>query len=169
MEDVWNGLLDHFEARADYFRIFDRYRMRPDSWLQVEALATLLPLAGSRIRDLRPDHHGCDVWLATADGEWWLMVQSLLTSYAGAGRDARPTVISVEQVAREMDKLSGLAMLSGGRGALLLAAFPFGPEPRERDEWKSQLLRFEAKGFALSGLRTVSLRPERECRIYMFA
>jgi hypothetical protein len=168
MEAVWQALLGHIEARASYFSLFDRYRMRPDAWLKVETLAVLAPLVGSSVKQMRPDRQGCDVWLGTADGEYWLTVKGLLTSYAGAGREARSTIVAVEETAREMDKLRGLSTLSGGHPALLLAALPFGPHPREQDEWKSQLLRFEAKGFQMTGIRTVALQAEREARVYLF-
>ena len=169
MEAVWEALLGHFAARPAYFQLFDRYRLRPDAWLKIEALSVITPLVGSTLREARPDRQGCDVWFAGPEGERWLAVKGLITSYAGAGREVRQTLISVEEVAREMDKLRGLSTLAGGRPGLLLAAFPFGPHPRERDEWQSQLLRFEAKGFELAGARKIDLRPERECRVYLFA
>ena len=42
-------------------------------------------------------------------------------------------------------------------------------ELRERNEWQSQLLRFEAKRFTPVRKQSVELRPERECRVYLFA
>jgi len=168
MEDVWSALLAHLEERASYFQLFDRYRMRPDAWMKVETLAVLNSLNGLGIRDVRPDRQGCDVSFATAEGDHWLAVKGLLTSYAGAGPNARPTIASVEETAREMDKLRGLSTLSGGKPALLLAALAFGPHPRERDEWSSQMLRFEAKGFEVAERKTIQLKRERECRIYLF-
>ena len=169
MEAVWQALLGHFEARAAYFQLFDRYRLRPDAWLKIEVLSVITPLVGKTLREARPDRQGCDVWFAGVEGERWMAVKGLLTSYAGAGRDVPQTLISVEQVSREMDKLRGLSTLAGGNPALLLAAFPFGPHPREQDEWRSQLLRFEAKGFELAGMRKIELKSERECRVYLFA
>ena len=38
MDPIWDVLMRHLEARADYFRLFDRHRSRPDAWLKVEAL-----------------------------------------------------------------------------------------------------------------------------------
>lgn len=169
MEALWDALMAHLEARAHYFRLFDRHRIRPDPWLQAEALAVVADGArADLVRDVRPDRQGCDLWFSTGPSEYWLATKGLITSYAGAGRDVRPTLASVEEVAREMDKLRGLATLSGGIPALLLVAFPFGPEPRERNEWQTQLLRFEAKGFDLAQTRTIGLRPDRECRLYLF-
>jgi hypothetical protein len=169
MEPIWDALMSQLEARSDYFRLFDRHRTRPDAWLKIECMYALSQLDRGTVRDARSDRQGCDVWFATADGEGWLATKGLLTSYAGAGRDARPTIASVEEISRELDKLRGLATLSGGTPALLLTAFAFGPEPRELNEWQAQLLRFEAKGFAPVRRQTIELRPERECRIYLFA
>jgi hypothetical protein len=169
VDTLWAALVAHVEGKAEYFRLFDRHRLRPDPWLKVEALSVV---SGARraggVRDVRPDRQGCDVWFSTPEGEHWLAARGLITSYAGGGRDARPTIASVEEVAREMDKLGGLATLSGGSAALLLAAFPFGPEPRERSEWAAQLLRFEIKGFTVAESRTLPLGPEREARLYLF-
>ena len=168
MDAIWDAIMGALEARADYFRIFDRYRLRPDAWLKVEVLHVLAAAGqAAGVRDLRPDRQGCDVSFATPDKEYWLAVKGLLTSYAGAARE-RSTIAAVEEVAREMDKLRGLSTLSGGAPALLLAAFAFGPEPRERNEWRSQLLRFEAKGFEQARFQTIELAPQRECQLYLF-
>lgn len=166
---LWDALLNHFEARLPYFQLCDRHRLRPDGWMKLEVLRVLENTRpGEPVQGARPDRQGCDVWFAADGGEWWLAVRGLITSYAGSGRDARPTIASVEELARELDKVRGLATLSGGSPALLLAAFPFGPEPMERREWSSQLLRFEAKGFDEPRTRVLELRPERECRLYLF-
>ena len=143
MDSIWPALLAHFEARPGYFQLFDRYRMRPD-------------------------RQGCDVWFSTGDSEYWLAVKGLITSYAGAPPGARTTLLSIEEVAREMDKLRGLSMLSGGKAALVLAAFPFGTHELERNEWQGQMLRFEAKKFELAWSRTIQLRADREARVYVF-
>jgi len=168
VDSVWQALLDHFQERAAYFQLFDRHRMRPDAWLKVEVLEVISELTRSTVRDVRPDRQGCDVWFSTAGGEYWLAVKGVITSYAGAPPGARPTLVSVEEVAREMDKLRGLSMLSGGKAALLLAALPMGAHPRERDEWQNQMLRFEAKRFELAGSRTIELRADREAHVYLF-
>lgn len=169
MDAPWDAILDHLEARLPYFKVCDRHRLRPDGWMKLEVLNILENVArGQSVKDARPDRQGCDVWFDTGEGEWWLAVRGLITSYAGAGRDARPTIASVEELARELDKVRGLSTLAGGSPALLLAAFPFGPEPMERREWASQLLRFEAKGFDQPRTRVLELRPERECRLYLF-
>src|SRR5947208_316782 len=109
MDPIWDVLMRHLEARADYFRLFDRHRSRPDAWLKVEALYALSQVPDGLVRSARADRQGCDVWFGTADGEGWLATKGLITSYAGAGRDARPTIASVEEISREFDKLRGLA------------------------------------------------------------
>src|SRR5437016_5179108 len=133
MDSIWPALLGHFEARPSYFQLFDRYRMRPDAWLKVEALSVINGLPREQVRDVRPDRQGCDVWYSASDGEYWLAVKGLITSYAGAPPGARTTLLSIEEVAREMDKLRGLSMLSGGKAPLLLAAFPFGTHERSEE------------------------------------
>ena len=169
MDAIWDAFIAHFELRAEYFQLFDRFRLRPDEWMKAEVLVCLakLELAG-QVRALRPNRQGCDVSFTTDEGESWLAVKGLLTSYAGAGRDARPTIVSVEEISRELDKLRGLATLSGGAPALLLAASAFGTEPRELDEWRSQLLRFEAKGFEPVRRAKIPLPRERESFLYLF-
>src|SRR3990167_5535756 len=108
-------LLDHLSERLPYLQLCDRYRLRPDAWMKLEVLRALGDLAqDGTVRELRPDHQGCDVSMVVEGAEWWLAVRSLLTSYAGAGRGARTTIASVEEVAREIDKVRGLATLSGG-------------------------------------------------------
>jgi hypothetical protein len=166
---VWDRLLDHFVERAGALRIADRHRLRPDAWMKLETLELLHGLGTGVAREIRPDRQGADVSFVAAEGEWWLAVRGLITSYAGAAREARSTLASVEEVTREMDKLRGLSTLSGGSPAMLLAAFPFGPEPMERREWQSQMLRFEAKGFDAPRSRRIELRPDRECRLYLFS
>ena len=169
MDTLWTALVAHLEERAEYFRLFDRHRIRPDPWLKVEALRVVSDARRSGgVRDVRPDRQGCDLWFSTGDDACWLATRGLITSYAGAGREARPTIAAVEEVAREMDKLRGLATLAGGSPALLLAAFAFGPEPRERSEWAAQLLRFEAKGFTVADNRALPLGADREGRLYLF-
>jgi|SRR5579871_5015102 len=169
MVPIWDELCAHFEERADYFRIFDRFNLRPDPWLKVECLGVLARAGLSEsVRDLRPDRHGCDVWIRTVQGDVWLAVRGLLTSYAGHARGSRPTLASIEEIVREMDKLRGLATLGGGQPALFLAALPFGSERRERDEWAGQLRRFEARGFAPARSGRVPLGDDRECLIYGF-
>jgi hypothetical protein len=166
-DEIWNRLTTHLAERENYFRLFDRHRMRPDAWLKVEVIAALSQ-DRSGVREVRPDRQGCDVWLKTGGQEIWLGIRGLITSYAGSGPHARPTIASVEEISREMDKLTGLATLGGGVPALLLVAFPFGPEPRERNEWSAQMLRFEAKGFEPAEQRTLTTNAGRECRIYLF-
>ena len=140
MDEIWDRLMAHFEARADYFRVFDRYRLRPDSWLKVETLYVVGQAAAhGLVRDVRPDRQGCDLWFASPSGEYWVVTKGLITSYAGGAREARQTVVSMEEVSRDLDKLRGLSALSGGTPVMLFAAFPFGPEPRENDEWRAQL------------------------------
>jgi hypothetical protein len=167
---VWDALLGHFEARASYFQICDRHRLRPDAWMKVEALQVLHSLENQgQVRQIRPDRQGADVSFVAEGGEWWLALRGLLTSYAGAGRNAPSTLASIEAVTREMDKLRGLSTLSGGSPALFLAAFAFGPEPMERREWQSQMLRFEAKGFDPPQSRGIPLGSDREARLYLFS
>jgi len=168
MDQLWDALFEHLRSRAEYFRLFDRYRLRPDAWLKIEAMAALSG-AQPPPKELRHDRQGCDLWFSAEGGEWWLAIKGLITSYAGNAREARQTLISVEEVAKELDRLRGLSTLSGGSPALLLAAFPFGSEPRELNEWDTQLLRFEAKGFTPLRTQTVDLRQGRECRVYLFA
>lgn len=167
--DIWNRLVGHLAERADYFRLFDRYRMRPDPWLKVEAVWALTQALGQEANAVQPDRQGCDIWFRDAGGGVWLGIRGLITSYAGAGPNARPTIALVEEVSRDLDKLVGLATLGGGRPALLLVAFPFGPDERERREWSAQFLRFEAKGFEVAEQRTIPTAPGRECRIYLIA
>jgi hypothetical protein len=170
MDAAWDAIMAGLGERGSFFDLFDRYRMRPDAWLKIEVLHTLSGLTGpGGIRELRPDRQGCDLWFKSDAAEWWLAVKGLITSYAGAAREARPTVVSIEEIARELDKLRGLAALAGGNSALILAAFAFGPEPRERAEWQTQLLRFEAKGFTPAREATLPLRGNRECRLYLLA
>jgi hypothetical protein len=170
LDAVWDAIIAHFEARSAYFQLFHRFRIRPDEWLKAEVLHCLVELEqAGQARSLRPNRQGCDVSFATSEGETWLAVKALLTSYAGAGRDARPTVLSVEEIARELDKLRGLATLGGGAPALLLAALAFGPEPRELNEWRTQMLRFEAKGFEPARHSKIPLGGERECFLYLLA
>src|SRR5437867_4359329 len=96
---VWEALLGHFDARPGYFRVCDRHRLRPDAWMKVETLVALHDLADKGVvREIRPDRQGCDVSFVTGGGEWWLAIRGLLTSYAGARREARPTLASVEEV-----------------------------------------------------------------------
>lgn len=169
VDAIWDRLIAHFEGKADYFRLFDRHRLRPDSWLKIETLQVVGDAASrSLVREVRPDRQGCDLWFSAAGGEYWVVTKGLITSYAGAPREARQTVVSMEEVSRDLDKLRGLATLSGGGPVMLFAAFPFGPEPRENSEWRSQLLRFEAKGFDLVRNQTLTLREDRECRLYLF-
>ncbi|MSQ23651.1 MAG: hypothetical protein EXR58_03730 [Chloroflexi bacterium] len=169
MDQVGEALLQHFEERLAYFQICDRHRLRPDAWMKIEVLRVLHDEANAGVvHALRPDRQGGDASFEAGGTEWWLTVRGLITSYAGTGREARPTVASVEEVAREMDKVRGLATLSGGAPALLLAAFPFCPQPLERREWASQMLRFEAKGFAEPRQRTLVLGADRECRLFLF-
>src|SRR5690349_13224684 len=99
--------MGHLESRDDYFRLVDRHRTRPDTWLKLEALYALESRPGL-VRSARSDRQGCDVWFSAPDGEGWLATKGLITSYAGAGRDARPTIASVEEISRELDKLRGL-------------------------------------------------------------
>jgi hypothetical protein len=170
MDSVWDLLVQRIRDRAEYFKVFDRFRLRPDAWLKVEVLATLSELERSgSVHHLRPDRQGCDVSFTAGEDECWLAVKGLITSYAGNARDVRSTLVSVEEISKELDKLRGLATLSGGKPALVLAAFPFGPEPRERNEWQSQLLRFEAKGFAPTRDLTMDLPQSRTARIWIFA
>lgn len=167
---MWDALLEHLAARVSYFQLFDRHRLRPDAWMKIETLSVLGDLArAGAIRDLRPDYQGCDVSMVREGAQWWLAVRGLITSYTSTGRGARTTIASVEEVAREVDRIRGLSTLSGGSPALLLAAFPFGTEPMELREWDSQLLRFEAKGFDSPTVRVLEVRPGRECRLYLFA
>ncbi len=167
-DEIWQLLFAHLAERDAYFRLFDRHRMRPDAWLKVEVLRVLDEARGKLVTEIRPDRQGCDVWFEAGGQEIWLGIRGLLTSYAGAGRDARPTVASVAEVTRDMEKLTGLATLGGGTPSLLLAAFPFGPEPRERSEWSAQMMRFEAKGFEIAEQRVISTSAPRESRIYLF-
>jgi hypothetical protein len=167
-DEIWNRLTTHLAEREDYFRLFDRFRMRPDAWLKVEVLAALSRERGSGVGEIRPDRQGCEVWFKAGGQDVWLGIRGLITSYAGSGPQARPTIASVEEVSRDMDKLTGLATLGGGTPALLLVAFPFGPEPRERSEWSAQMLRFEAKGFEPAEQRTLTLNAGREGRLYLF-
>jgi hypothetical protein len=167
-DEIWNRVIAHLAEREDYLRLFDRFRMRPDAWLKVEVLAALTKDRGSRVSDIRLDRQGCDVWFKAGGQDFWLGIRGLITSYAGSGPHARPTIASGEEVSREMDKLTGLATLGGGTPALLLVAFPFGPEPRERSEWSAQMLRFEGKGFEPVEQRTITTNAGRECRIYLF-
>ena len=170
MDQIWDGLMAHFEARADYLRVFDRHHMRPDAWLKVEILYALgQTFPQGVVREIRPDRQGCDVWFSTAEGECRVVTKGLITSYAGGAGKQRQTVVAMEEVSRDMDKLRGLSTLSGGSPVMLFCAFPFGSEPRELDEWRSQLLRFEAKGFELARKQTVALRQGRESRLYLFA
>jgi hypothetical protein len=166
-DEIWNRLITHLAEREEYFRLFDRFRIRPDPWLKVEVLAALSRVRGD-VREIRPDRQGCDVWFKIGGQDVWLGIRGLITSYAGSGPHARPTIAAVEEVSRELDKLTGLATLGGGTPALLLVAYPFGPEPRERSEWSAQMLRFEAKGFAPTEQRTIATGTGRECRIYLF-
>jgi hypothetical protein len=159
----------HLESRADYFGLFDRHRLRPDSWLKIEMLHVVGEAASQGlVREVRPDRQGCDLWFSAGGVEYWVVTKGLITSYAGGAREARQTVVSMEEVSRDLDKLRGLATLSGGNPVMLFAAFPFGPEPRENDEWRAQLLRFEAKGFDLVRKKAFALRQDRECRVYLF-
>jgi hypothetical protein len=159
--------MERFEQRLEYFRLFDAQHLVPNEWMKVEALAALA--GAGDVRQLRADRQGCDLWFQAGGQEWWMAVRGLATSYAGAGPNARPTVASVEALAREIDKIKGLAGLAGGSPSLLLAAFPFGLHPSEEREWSSQLLRFEAKGISPVRRLVVELRPQRESRLYLFA
>ena len=167
-DEIWQLLFAHFAEREDYFRLFDLRRIRPDPWLKIEVLHVLDGARGKLVSEIRPDRQGCDVWFKTGGQEIWLGIRGLLTSYAGAGREARPTVASVAEVTRDMEKLTGLATLGGGSPALLLVAFPFGPEQRERSEWTTQMMRFEAKGFEIVEQRVIMTSVPRESRIYLF-
>jgi hypothetical protein len=170
MDTIWDALINRVGARSDTFRMLDRFRLRPDPWLKIELIAALTELErDGAVHHLRPDHRGCDVSFNTIDGEYWLAVKGLITSYAGNAREVRSTLPAVEEVARELDKLRGLAGLAGGQPVLLLAAFPFGPEPRERNEWQAQLLRFEAKGVESVRDLTVDLAANRTARVWLFA
>ncbi len=167
-DEIWQLLFAHLAQRDDYFRLFDRHRIHPDAWLKIEVLHVLEQARGKLVTEVRPDRQGCDVWFKAGGQELWLGIRGLLTSYAGAGREARPTVAAVADVTRDMEKLTGLATLGGGAPALLLVAFPFGPEPRERSEWSAQILRFEAKGFEIAEQRVIATGGPREARVYLF-
>jgi hypothetical protein len=168
-DEIWKWLIDHLTQRADYFRLFDRYRLRPEPWLKVEVLRALSDARGAGgVSDIRPDRQGCDAWFKAGSRDVWLGIRAVITSYAGAGPNARPTIASVAEVTRDMEKLTALATLGGGTPALLLVAYPFGPAPRERSEWDAQMMRFEAKGFEPTRQHTIPIGTEREAQIYLF-
>src|SRR5262245_54613339 len=94
VDQIWDRLMAHFDARADYFRMFDRHHMRPDNWLKTEMLYVLGELlGGGGVREVRPDRQGCDVWFSTPDRECWVVTKGLITSYAGGAREQKQTVV----------------------------------------------------------------------------
>lgn len=168
MEPVLDAIVAHLTSRQEVLTALARFRQRADPWLKIELLGLLTRLQREGILAAAAhDRQGADLWFKRGDDEVWLTVKTLLTPFAAP--PPQPALATlVTEVQQALNKIAGLAALSGGKAVLVLVAYPFTDSPRERADWAVQLERLELRGPKRVREATVPVGTELQARIYCY-